>query len=105
MFVFFFFRPKVNRPPPPFNNLEFVIVGKLETDKDELKSKISKNGGKVSTKIHSKTFAVISTKGTVPRINFDIFCFFVISLSHCSVQLRLSDLAAAWSKPKKRMYM
>lgn len=40
-------------------------MGKFETDKDELKSKITKNGGKVSSKIHSKTFAVISTQGTL----------------------------------------
>ncbi|XP_034248574.1 poly [ADP-ribose] polymerase [Thrips palmi] len=61
--------PKVNRPPPPFDNLEFVILGKLKMDKDELKNLITKNGGKVGSKIHSKTFAVISTAAEVERLN------------------------------------
>lgn len=60
--------PKINRPAPPFSNLEFVIQGKLETDKNELKNKIVKNGGKVGTKVHSKTFAVISTEAEVERM-------------------------------------
>lgn len=60
--------PKVNRPPPPLKNLEFVIIGKLETDKDALKKIITVNGGKVSTKIHSKTFAIISSKAEVERL-------------------------------------
>lgn len=60
--------PKVNRPPPPFNNLEFVILGKLQADKDEIKNKIVKNGGKVTSKIHSMTFAIISNKDEVERL-------------------------------------
>lgn len=60
-----FCRPKVIRQAPPLNDLEFVIVGKLEADKDEFKTKIVKNGGKVTSKISSKTFAVISNEGII----------------------------------------
>lgn len=43
--------------------MEFVILGKTETSKEDLKKEIMKMGGKVTTKIHKKLAAVISTQG------------------------------------------
>lgn len=43
--------------------MEFVILGKVATPKEDLKKEIQKMGGKVTTKIHKKLAAVISTQG------------------------------------------
>uniref|UniRef100_A0A182R0F8 Poly [ADP-ribose] polymerase n=1 Tax=Anopheles farauti TaxID=69004 RepID=A0A182R0F8_9DIPT len=60
--------PKVQREKPPLYNLEFVILGKTATPKDQLKLKIQKLGGKVVTKIASHTAAIISTPEEVERM-------------------------------------
>lgn len=60
--------PKVKREKPPLYNLQFVILGKTETPKDQLKDKIQKLGGKVTTKITSTVAAIISTPEEVERM-------------------------------------
>ncbi|XP_053681345.1 poly [ADP-ribose] polymerase [Anopheles nili] len=61
--------PRVQREKPPLYNMEFVILGKMTTPKDQLKLKIQKMGGKVVTKIASHTAAIISTLEEVERMN------------------------------------
>lgn len=53
----------------PLKNLEFVILGKTQTPKDDLKDSIIKMGGKVTTKIHKMLAAVISTQEEVEKMN------------------------------------
>lgn len=60
--------PKVKREKPPLYELQFVILGKTATPKDELKAKIQKLGGKVSTKITNTTAAIISTPDEVEKM-------------------------------------
>ncbi|XP_058823403.1 poly [ADP-ribose] polymerase [Topomyia yanbarensis] len=60
--------PRVKREKPPLYNLQFVILGKTVTPKDELKDKIQKLGGKVSTKITNTIAAIISTPQEVTRM-------------------------------------
>lgn len=48
--------------------MEFVIVGKTEKSKDDLKREIQRMGGKVGTKIHEKLAAIISTEDEVKRM-------------------------------------
>lgn len=43
--------------------MEFVILGKAKTSKEELKNSIIKMGGNVTTRIHKMLAAVISTQG------------------------------------------
>ena len=59
--------PKIKRERPPLYNLEFYLW-KTETPKDELKRSIEKLGGKVTSKVHSKLAAVISTPAEVERM-------------------------------------
>lgn len=60
--------PKVNRPPPPLKNFEFVFVGKTVKPKEDLKKMIQKMGGKVGTKVHEKVAAVVGTKEDVEKM-------------------------------------
>uniref|UniRef100_A0A182ST04 NAD(+) ADP-ribosyltransferase n=1 Tax=Anopheles maculatus TaxID=74869 RepID=A0A182ST04_9DIPT len=60
--------PRVKREKPPLYNMEFVILGKTSSPKDQLKLKIQKLGGKVVTKIASHTAAIISTPEEVERL-------------------------------------
>ncbi|XP_058116088.1 poly [ADP-ribose] polymerase [Anopheles ziemanni] len=60
--------PRVKREKPPLYDLEFVILGKTPTPKEQLKLKIQKLGGKVVTKIASHTAAVISTPEEVEKM-------------------------------------
>lgn len=48
--------------------MEFVIIGKTEATKDELKASIQKMGGKLGTKIHDHIAAIISTEKEVQRM-------------------------------------
>lgn len=48
--------------------MEFVIFGKTEKSKDELKREIQRMGGKVGTKIHQKLAAIISTEEELKRM-------------------------------------
>lgn len=58
----------MKREKPPLYNMEFVIVGKTEKPKDDLKREIQRLGGKVGTKIHDKLAAIISTEDEVKRM-------------------------------------
>lgn len=60
----------------PLKNMEFVILGQVSTPKEDLKKDIVKMGGKVTTKIHNKLAAVISTQG----INMLILIFIILIL-------------------------
>lgn len=60
--------PKIKREKPALYNLQFVILGKTATPKDELKEKIQKLGGKVVTKITNTVAAIISTPEEVERM-------------------------------------
>lgn len=48
--------------------MEFIIIGKIEKPKDDLKRQIERMGGKLGTKIHEKLAAVISTEKEVERM-------------------------------------
>lgn len=48
--------------------MEFVIIGKTEKSKDDIKKIIQKMGGKLGTKIHDKVAAIISTENEVKRM-------------------------------------
>lgn len=55
----------MHREKPPLYNMEFVIVGKTEKSKDDIKKIIQKMGGKLGTKIHDKVAAIISNEAEV----------------------------------------
>lgn len=48
--------------------MEFVIVGKTEQLKDDIKKVIQRMGGKLGTKLHENVAAVISTEDEVKRM-------------------------------------
>lgn len=48
--------------------MEFVIIGKTEKSKDDIKKIIQKMGGKLGSKIHDKVAAIISTESEVKRM-------------------------------------
>lgn len=47
--------------------MEFVIVGKMEKSKDELKKTIQRMGGKLGTTIHANVAAIISNQKEIKR--------------------------------------
>lgn len=57
-------RPKIERIAP-FRNMEFFIVGKLSRGKDKMKLEIMRLGGRLGTRIHNRTAAVISTQSMI----------------------------------------
>ncbi|XP_014489527.1 PREDICTED: poly [ADP-ribose] polymerase [Dinoponera quadriceps] len=61
--------PKVQGKPRPLKNMQFVIVGRTEKDKEELKREILLLGGTVGTKIHNELAAVISIPKEVEKMN------------------------------------
>lgn len=61
-------RPRVHRAKPPLYNMEFVIIGKTEKSKDDIKKTIQRMGGKLGSKIHDKVAAVISNEAEVERM-------------------------------------
>jgi len=61
--------PKVKGKPRPLKNMQFVILGRTEKDKEELKKEIALLGGTVTTKIHDDLAAVISNKDEVEKMN------------------------------------
>lgn len=61
--------PKIKRERPPLYNMEFVILGKTEIPKEEIKERIRLLGGKVVTKIHKRTTAIISNPAEVEKMN------------------------------------
>lgn len=48
--------------------MEFVIVGKTEQSKDDIKKVIQRMGGKLGTKLHENVAAIISTEDEVKRM-------------------------------------
>lgn len=58
----------MKREKPPLYNMEFLIMGKTEKSKDELKKEIQRMGGKVGSKVHEKLAAIISTEAEVKRM-------------------------------------
>lgn len=48
--------------------MEFVIVGKTEKSKEDLKREIQRMGGKLGSKVHEKLAAIISTENEVKRM-------------------------------------
>lgn len=48
--------------------MEFVLIGKTEKSKDEVKKIIQKMGGKLGSKIHDKVAAIISNEAEVERM-------------------------------------
>lgn len=66
--ICFSFRPRVQREKPPLYNMEFVIIGKTQKSKEDIKKMIQKMGGKLGTKIHGKIAAIISTEEEVARL-------------------------------------
>ncbi|XP_063703096.1 poly [ADP-ribose] polymerase isoform X2 [Culicoides brevitarsis] len=62
--------PRVKKERPPLYNMEFVILGKTTIPKDDIKERIRLLGGKVVTKIHERTAAIISSKNEVENMNF-----------------------------------
>jgi NAD-dependent DNA ligase len=58
----------VTREAPPLYNMEFVILGKPDRGKDELKKQIVKLGGKVVTKISGTVMAVIASQDDVEKL-------------------------------------
>lgn len=62
--------PRVKKERPPLYNMEFVILGSTKIPKDDIKERIRLMGGKVVTKIHERTAAIISNKAEVEKMNF-----------------------------------
>lgn len=61
--------PRVKKERPPLYNMEFVILGKTKASKEDIKERIRLMGGKVVTKIHERTAAIISNKDEVEKMN------------------------------------
>lgn len=49
--------------------MEFLVIGKTELSKDDLKSKLQSLGGKLTSKMHKNLAAVISTAKEVERLS------------------------------------
>ncbi|XP_012538492.2 poly [ADP-ribose] polymerase [Monomorium pharaonis] len=61
--------PKVQGKPRPLKNMQFVILGRTQRDKEDLKKEILLLGGTVTTKIHQDLAAVISNQNEVDKMN------------------------------------
>jgi len=61
--------PKIQGKPRPLKNMQFVILGRTQKDKEELKKEILLLGGTVTTKIHQDLAAVISNQNEVEKMN------------------------------------
>lgn len=67
--LIFFYRPYKH---PPFFNMEFALVGKLQMSQQNIERTIRKMGGKVVSIIHDKLAAVISNKQEVRNMGFQM---------------------------------
>lgn len=63
-----YFRPRIQREKPPLYNMQFVIVGKTEKSKDDIKQIIQRMGGKLGTAINEGVTAIISTADMVEKM-------------------------------------
>lgn len=48
--------------------MEFVLIGKLKQERDDIEQLIKKLGGKIGTEIHDRVAAIISTKNKVRKM-------------------------------------
>lgn len=53
----------------PFRGMTFFIIGKLEKNKDQIKTQILKWGGKLASKLTNDVVAIISTEDEVSKMN------------------------------------
>ncbi|KAK7863506.1 hypothetical protein R5R35_009060 [Gryllus longicercus] len=61
--------PKVYRPPPPLQGMEFVIGSGIKKDeRKKIKERVTKLGGKIVSKVHATLAAVIAPKGDVEKM-------------------------------------
>ncbi|XP_041975989.1 poly [ADP-ribose] polymerase isoform X2 [Aricia agestis] len=56
-------------PLPPLKNLQFYLHGKFKAPKEEVKNRILKLGGLVTSKLTDTLAAVVSTKNEVEKMN------------------------------------
>ncbi|GAB1867984.1 Poly [ADP-ribose] polymerase [Camponotus japonicus] len=61
--------PKIQAKPRPLKNMQFVILGRTQKDKEELKKEILLLGGTVTTKIHEDLAAIISNQNELEKMN------------------------------------
>lgn len=61
--------PKIQGKPRPLKNMQFIILGRTQKDKEELKKEILLLGGTVTTKIHQDLAAVISNQNEVDKMS------------------------------------
>lgn len=61
--------PKIQGRPLPLKNMQFVILGRTQKSKEELKKEILLLGGTVTTKIHEDLAAVISNQNELEKMN------------------------------------
>ncbi|GLH03003.1 Poly [ADP-ribose] polymerase [Gryllus bimaculatus] len=61
--------PKVYRPPPPLQGMEFVIGSGIKKDeRKKIKERVAKLGGKIVSKVHATLAAVIAPKDDVEKM-------------------------------------
>ncbi|XP_059610160.1 poly [ADP-ribose] polymerase [Phlebotomus argentipes] len=61
--------PKVVREKGKLYNMEFFVIGKLQRTKDDIRAALRPFGGRVGTRIHENTMAVISNEKEVEKMN------------------------------------
>lgn len=61
--------PKIQGKPKPLKNMQFVIIGQTEKNKETLKKEIAFMGGSVVAKLHENLAAVISNPKEVEKMN------------------------------------
>lgn len=61
--------PKVQGKPRPLKNMQFIILGRTQKNKEDLKKEILLLGGTVATKIHQDLAAVISNQNEVEKMS------------------------------------
>lgn len=60
--------PKVIRERPKLYNMEFVVLGRMKRNKEDINMLIQKAGGKLVTKLHDKLAAIIATPKEVENM-------------------------------------
>lgn len=62
--------PKIKRERPPLYNMEFAVIGRLETvQRAALKTSIEKLGGKLVSKVHGQLAAVVASEKEVEKMS------------------------------------
>uniref|UniRef100_A0A1L8DH70 Poly [ADP-ribose] polymerase n=1 Tax=Nyssomyia neivai TaxID=330878 RepID=A0A1L8DH70_9DIPT len=60
--------PKVAREKGKLYNMEFFLIGRLTRSKDDIRAALRPFGGRIGSKVHENTMAIISTKGEVEKM-------------------------------------